>query len=139
MVELSGFRPCRPGEDAPEVFAATLGFLEDAGIQNATFNILTPYPGTPLFRRLQAQARITTFDWSRYNARIDVVFTPKNMTAEQLLDGFNWINENVYSLRSIVTSLSKSPAGLYWTLPLNLRYLHAWKRHGPTRQSRGPR
>lgn len=44
-------------EDRLEVFRDTLDFLEDAGIQNATFNILTPYPGTPLFRRLQCEGR----------------------------------------------------------------------------------
>jgi radical SAM superfamily enzyme YgiQ (UPF0313 family) len=120
-------------EDQTEVFADTLDFLEDAGVQNATFNILTPYPGTPLFRRLDAEGRITTYDWSRYNARADVVYVPKRMTAQQLLDGFTWINDRFYSLRSIARRLSRSPTGLYWTLPLNLRYLYAWRMHGAAR------
>ena len=117
-------------EDQTDVFGDTLDFLEDAGVQNATFNILTPYPGTPLFRRLDAEGRITTYDWSRYNARADVVYIPKRMTARELLDGFTWINDHFYSLRSIAKRLSRSPTGLYWTLPLNLRYLSAWRRHG---------
>src|SRR5579859_2270942 len=34
--------------DQPGIFSETLDFLEAAGVQNATFNILTPFPGTPL-------------------------------------------------------------------------------------------
>lgn len=125
-------------EDQTDVFGATLDFLEDAGVQNATFNILTPYPGTPLFRRLEAEGRITTYDWSKYNARADVVYRPKRMTAEQLIEGFTWVNERFYSMRSIAKRLSRSPTGLYWTLPLNLQYLYAWRRYGPTRHGARP-
>jgi radical SAM superfamily enzyme YgiQ (UPF0313 family) len=120
-------------DDDTDVFADTLGFLEDAGVQNATFNILTPYPGTPLFRRLDDEGRITTYDWSRYNARVDVVYVPKRMTARELLDGFAWINDRFYSIRSIARRLSRSPTGLYWTLPLNLRYLARAARLGTPR------
>jgi radical SAM superfamily enzyme YgiQ (UPF0313 family) len=120
-------------EDEIDVFPRTLEFLEDAAVQNATFNILTPYPGTPLFQRLDAEARITTYDWSKYNARADVVYTPRRMSAQELLDGFRWVNDQFYSLRSIAKRLSKSPTGLWWTLPLNLRYLYSWHRHGPAR------
>jgi hypothetical protein len=57
------------------------------------------------------------------------------MTAQQLLDGFTWINDRFYTLRSIARRLSRSPTGLYWTLPLNLRYLYAWRRYGAARQA----
>jgi hypothetical protein len=57
------------------------------------------------------------------------------MTAQQLLDGFTWINDRFYSLRSIARRLSRSPTGLYWTLPLNLRYLYAWRSYGAGRQA----
>jgi len=36
--------------DTPTIFKDTLDFLEQTGVQNATFNILTPYPGTPSFK-----------------------------------------------------------------------------------------
>jgi radical SAM superfamily enzyme YgiQ (UPF0313 family) len=113
--------------DTKEIFKDTLDFLENAGVQNATFNILTPYPGTPLFKRMEEEGRILTYDWSKYNARTDVVYTPKNMSAEELLEGFNWINEHFYSLKSIGKRLSKSTAGLYWSLPLNLMYHYSLK------------
>ena len=116
--------------DEPDVFEKTVDFLENNGIQNATFNILTPYPGTPLFRRLEAEGRILSYDWSKYNARTDVVFQPKRMSPEQLLHGFNDANKRFYSLRSIRRRLSLSQVGIYWTLPLNLIYHYTTRRFG---------
>ncbi|WP_019850212.1 B12-binding domain-containing radical SAM protein [Desulfitobacterium sp. PCE1] len=118
-------------EDDKSIFGKTISFLEAAGVQNATFNMLTPYPGTPLFKRLEDEGRILTYDWSKYNGRRDVVFKPKNMTCEELLEGFNWVNSQFYSLKSIGKRLSKSTAGLWWTLPLNLSYYFSYKLYGP--------
>jgi radical SAM superfamily enzyme YgiQ (UPF0313 family) len=115
--------------DTPDVFDDTVEFLEDNGVQNATFNILTPFPGTPLFRRLDSERRIRTRDWRRYNSRDDVVFEPKLMSAAALLAGFQRANARFYSLRSVARRLSRSPVQLWWTLPLNLAYVHRWRRH----------
>jgi radical SAM superfamily enzyme YgiQ (UPF0313 family) len=108
--------------DTPAIFAETLDFLEQVGVQNATFNILTPFPGTRLFERMEAEGRILTRDWTRYNSRADVVFRPKQMTGEQLLAGFQTAVRRFYSLASIRKRLSRSPVNLWWTLPLNLAY-----------------
>lgn len=116
-------------EDGPEVFDETLDFMEEAGIQNATFNILTPYPGTPLFQKLEEERRILTYDWTKYNARTDVVFRPKQLSPEELLHGFARANRRFYSLSSVRRRLSRSPVGLYWTLPLNLIYHHLSRRY----------
>jgi radical SAM superfamily enzyme YgiQ (UPF0313 family) len=108
--------------DTPGIFGETIDFLEETGVQNATFNILTPFPGTPLFKKLEAEDRILTCDWDQYNSRADVVFQPKQMSREELLAGFRWVNERFYSLPSIFRRLRRSPVGLWWTLPLNLAY-----------------
>jgi radical SAM superfamily enzyme YgiQ (UPF0313 family) len=112
--------------DTPDIFEETVDFLEQAGIQNATFNILTPFPGTPLFRQMEADGRILSRDWRRYNSRDDVVYQPKQMTAAELLAGFRYANERFYSLGSIAKRLSRSPVQLWWTLPLNLAYGYRW-------------
>jgi radical SAM superfamily enzyme YgiQ (UPF0313 family) len=112
--------------DTPEIFNDTLTFLEDTGIQNATFNILTPYPGTPLFRRLEAQGRILTRDWRKYNGRTNVVFQPKQMSPAELLAGYRYANERFYSLPSVAKRLWRSPVQMWWTLPLNLAYAACW-------------
>jgi len=108
--------------DTPAVFDETLAFLKENGIAQATFNILTPYPGTPLFDRLTKEGRILTKDWSKYNSRTDVVFRPKNMSAQELADGFNYVNREFYKAGNIFSRLFRSRTNLYWTLPLNLIY-----------------
>jgi radical SAM superfamily enzyme YgiQ (UPF0313 family) len=111
--------------DQPAIFRETLDFLEAGGVQNATFNILTPFPGTRLYRRLEEEGRILTHDWSKYNGRADVVFRPRLMSPEELLAGYRHANHRFYSLKSIGKRLSRSPVGLSWTLPLNLAYAFA--------------
>ncbi len=112
--------------DKPEIFGDMLDFLEETGIQNATFNILTPFPGTPLFKKLEAQGRILTRDWKLYNSRSQVVFQPSQMSAADLLAGFRYANERFYSLISITKRLRRSPVQIQWTLPLNLAYSYQW-------------
>ena len=112
--------------DTEAVFSETLDFLEAAGVQNATFNILTPYPGTKLYQRLEAEGRILTRDWSKYNSREDVVFQPRHMSPETLLEGYRYANRRFYSPTSIFRRLSHSSVGLWWTLPLNMAYMLAF-------------
>jgi len=114
--------------DSPEIFEGTAEFLENAGVQNATFNILTPFPGTPLFRKMEAEGRILTRDWRKYNSREDVVYQPKQMSVVELSAGFRYANERFYSVSSIAKRLSRSSVQLWWTLPLNLAYGYQWRK-----------
>ena len=109
--------------DTPEIFKDTIDFLEETGVQNATFNILTPYPGTPLFQRLEGEGRILTRDWPKYNSRTEVVYQPKQMSTAELWAGFRYANKRFYSLRSMARRLARSPVQVWWTLPLNLAYV----------------
>jgi radical SAM superfamily enzyme YgiQ (UPF0313 family) len=117
--------------DTPEIFEETLDFLEAAGVQNATFNILTPFPGTPLFQKLESEGRLLTCDWRKYNSREDVVYRPARMSPEELLAGYRYANARFYSPASIAKRLSRSPVQLWWTLPLNLAYAYQWRMNPP--------
>jgi radical SAM superfamily enzyme YgiQ (UPF0313 family) len=112
--------------DTPTIFEETIDFLEHAGVQNATFNILTPFPGTRLFQKLEAEGRILTHDWDQYNSREAVVYQPKQMSVDELLSGFRYANAHFYSFPSIFKRLSRSSVQLWWTLPLNLAYSYGW-------------
>jgi radical SAM superfamily enzyme YgiQ (UPF0313 family) len=118
--------------DTPDIFENTIDFLEKTGVQNATFNILTPFPGTPLFRKMDAEGRILTRDWRKYNSRDDVVYQPKQMGVTELSAGFRYANERFYSLSSIAKRLSRSAVQLWWTLPLNLAYGYQWRKAAAT-------
>jgi radical SAM superfamily enzyme YgiQ (UPF0313 family) len=74
-------------DDTPEVFNDTLNSIDKLGLDSAIFAVLTPYPGTPIFDKLEKEGRILTHDWSKYN-RKNVVFKPKKMTKEELEKGY---------------------------------------------------
>ncbi len=107
--------------DGPDVFQRTLDWLVRHRIETLTAHILTPYPGTALHRRLEAEGRIVEHDLSRYNTA-HVVFQPKGMTAEQLRQGYLWIYRQFYSLRNIMRRMPEGGARRKPYLLFNLLY-----------------
>ncbi len=87
--------------DGPEVFSRTLAWLEKNRVETLTSHILTPYPGTELYRRMEAAGRITDRDLSHYNTA-HVVFAPQNMTPAELYAGYLGMYKRFYSFRSIL-------------------------------------
>lgn len=94
-------------EDTPDVFDYTLDQIYSLGIDIVEINILTPYPGTPLFDRLEKDGRILTYDWSRYN-QVDVVFQPKNMTVKELYEGARRVAKEFYNPPNVAARFFKS-------------------------------
>lgn len=86
--------------DRPDVFERTVRWIEANRLECATFHILTPYPGTPLFRQMESEGRILHRDWDRYDTG-HVVFQPKHMTVEELDRGYAWCYDTLFSHRSI--------------------------------------
>jgi radical SAM superfamily enzyme YgiQ (UPF0313 family) len=87
--------------DVPDVFDFARENIAKLGLDSARFAILTPYPGTPLFNRLDEKGRILTKDWSKYN-RKNVVFKPKNMSKEELESGFKKISNEYSSISNVM-------------------------------------
>src|SRR5258708_6928613 len=54
-------------QDRKDVFVPTARWIEENRLACATCHILTPYPGTPLFRRLEEEGRLLPRDWSLYD------------------------------------------------------------------------
>lgn len=69
--------------DTPESIRDMVDTLTDIKLDMATFSILTPFPGTPLFDRMEEEGRILHRDWSRYTAG-QVVFQPQQMSPREL-------------------------------------------------------
>lgn len=108
-------------EQGPEVFRDTLQWLVKNKIETMTAHILTPYPGTKLYRKFLEEGRIIDFDTNHYNTS-RVVFTPKNMTAEELYRGYINIYKDFYSFRSIIRRLPDSSKQRIPYLLFNLCY-----------------
>jgi len=93
-------------DDTKAVFDDTLEFLYRNRITTATFNILTPYPGTRLYRHLKQEGRLISEDWSHYN-HYTVTFRPKNMTERELAEGYFFLKKEFYSLSDICRRITR--------------------------------
>lgn len=87
-------------DDDEDVFKRTVEWAIAHGITTATFHIQTPYPGTRLFARMEAEHRIVTRDWNLYDTR-HVVYRPAKLTPEALKDGYDWAYREFYRWSSI--------------------------------------
>jgi len=87
-------------DDDQSVFDRTVEWAIEQGIETATFHILTPYPGTALYQRMEAQGRMTSNDWDLFDTR-HVVFHPARMPAETLVEGYWRAYRDFYRWSSI--------------------------------------
>lgn len=95
--------------DSEPVFDELIDFIHESNLLMPLINILTPLPGTRLFKRLDAEGRILHKDWSKYDTQ-HVVFSPARMSPEELLEGYKKVMRSVYSFDSILKKLNH-----YWT------------------------
>ncbi len=98
--------------DTRAIFDDTLEFLYRNRIPSVTVNVMTPYPGTRTHKRLEEEGRLLTKDWYYYDHKC-VVFRPKNMSPEELQEGYRNVVKGFYSLSGIARhfawSLGKTP------------------------------
>ena len=89
--------------DTAASFDEAVDFATAEGMYIAAFNHLTPFPGTPLYKRLQSEGRLRFEAWwrdprYRYNA---LPFVPKSLTPEEVTAGCVAARRRFYSWRSI--------------------------------------
>jgi radical SAM superfamily enzyme YgiQ (UPF0313 family) len=87
-------------DDRKDSFAQLAQWIEETRLECSTFHILTPYPGTPLFRKMEAEGRLLHKNWSLYDTA-HVVFRPRHMTPEELQQGYGWLYHRLFSHQSI--------------------------------------
>jgi len=88
-------------DDTKAVFQESLDFLQRNNISTASFNILTPYPGTRVYEQFKKENRLLTTNWKYYN-HATVVFKPKHMTPFELQEGQTWVKKEFSKISSIV-------------------------------------
>lgn len=115
-------------DDDESVFDRTVAWAVRQGVETATFHILTPYPGTALHARIQAEGRITSTDWDAYDTR-HAVFRPARMSAEALEAGYWRAYRDFYTWGSILQGAWNKPD---WAGRLrHLAYAAGWKKFEP--------
>lgn len=107
--------------DTTEVFERTAEFVVDALIDLPRFAVVTPFPGTPLHHRLDAEGRILTRDWELYDGQ-HVVFQPARMSVAELQAGHERAWKLAYRYRSIARRILGSRTQIPISIMANLGY-----------------
>lgn len=108
--------------DTKDVFRKTLEACNDLGIDGVTASILTPLPKTPIYNQLKKEDRLISMDWTYYNGKTRVAFEPKNMSPQELFDGYMWFRKEFYSMKSIIKRISVSKTNIIYNFIVNLGY-----------------
>jgi radical SAM superfamily enzyme YgiQ (UPF0313 family) len=90
--------------DNQETFENTVNFLIKNKVSTASFNALTPYPGTQTFEEFKNAGRLLTSDWKYYDHNT-VVFKPKELTPYELQVLKTQAKRQFYSTMSVVKRL----------------------------------
>ncbi len=115
-------------DDGPDVFDRTVEWAVENGIETATFHILTPYPGTATFSRMESQDRLLHRDWELYDTR-HTVFKPTKMTPSQLEEGYWNAYRNFYRWSNILLGASSKPT--INAAARHVAYSAGWKKFEP--------
>jgi radical SAM superfamily enzyme YgiQ (UPF0313 family) len=87
-------------EDDPDVFKRTVDWAVKNGLTTCTFHILTPYPGTGLYKQMEQQGRLLHKQWDLYDTR-HVVYKTVGLNEQQLKEGYDWSYKSFYSWANI--------------------------------------
>jgi radical SAM superfamily enzyme YgiQ (UPF0313 family) len=110
-------------DDTPDVFLKTAQFAVDCGIDLPRFAVVTPFPGTQLYRDLADQGRILTRNWELYDAQ-HVVFQPARMSLDELQKGTEHAWKHAYSWLNMGRRLRHTPSPWPLALATNVGYRH---------------
>ena len=116
-------------QDTEASFTQALEFALHHKLYIAAFNHITPFPGTPLYDRLQEERRLRYDNWwidprYRYN---DLPFVPERLTPQQVTAGCVDARRRFYSFRNMVRrgfdATNRSDAFMFRNFfPINLMH-----------------
>lgn len=114
--------------DDKDVFKRTVDWGIENAITTSTYHVLTPYPGTELFKTMESQNRILTKNWDLYDTR-HVVYKATKLTSKELEAGYQWSYNEFYKWSNIFTASMKHES-LKHKLK-HLFYTGGWKKFEP--------
>jgi radical SAM superfamily enzyme YgiQ (UPF0313 family) len=114
--------------DTEESLRATADFVVRSKIPIPKFYMMTPMPGTDLYKQYKAEGRLLHEDYSRYTAT-DAVFRHDKLSPEKLEELYWYIYKKVYSFPNILRrtvlhrQFLRRPLSYLFALFVNLKYL----------------
>ncbi len=80
-----------------DIFDQVFTFVRESGLYEVQVTLLTPFPGTPLYTRLESENRlIEPRNWKKCTL-FDINFIPSNMSVQDLHNGFKKLAVELYS------------------------------------------
>ena len=83
--------------DTLATFDAVEEFVYDSGLQQVQITVMTAFPGTPLYQRLEAEGRLLEPEAWEKTTLFDVNIQPKQMSVAELERGFLELGLRLYS------------------------------------------
>ena len=119
--------------DTVESMQATYDFIVKNKIAIPFIDILTPAPGSNLYKQLQQQGRILHSDFSKYNG-YSCVYKPEKLSPEEVVNHLWSLNDKVFSIpcilnRTVFTKhFFKNLKYCFFTLIINFLHRKNYKR-----------
>lgn len=83
--------------DDSSIFESTYEFVSASSLAEVQITLLTPFPGTKLYRELLESDRLMEEVFWDKCTLFDTTFHPKQMSVDELSAGFKWLMQNLYS------------------------------------------
>lgn len=84
--------------DTKDTFKKTEQFIKESNLSEVQITLLTPFPGTNLYKQLKQENRLLTENFWDKCTLFDVNFIPKNFSVEELEFNFQELMSNVYAI-----------------------------------------
>ena len=104
-------------EDDKDVFKKTVEMVIECKIDLPRYAILTPFPNTDLYKKLENEKRIKEDSWALYDVE-HCVFEPKNMTKSELEQGLAWAWKETYKIGNIIRRIDWFKPRLFRTIAI---------------------
>jgi len=115
-------------EDDKDVFKRTVDWAVKNALTTCTFHILTPYPGTGLYKTMEQQGRLLHKQWNLYDTR-HVVYKTTGLNEDELKNGYDWAYRSFYSWQNIAAA-SLQHKNLKHAIK-HFAYAGGWKKFEP--------
>ncbi len=84
----------------PEIFPVIRDFVLSSGLAEVQLTVLTPFPGSSLYGRLEREERLLGRQFWERCTLFDVNYRPARMTVEELESGLRWLFTELYSVEA---------------------------------------
>ena len=107
--------------DTTAVFAETVDWVNRMKIDIPRYSLFTAFPGTQVFRKLDAEGRILSRNWDDYDT-MHVTVKPLLMSVKELHEGFRWTYRETFSSGSILRRMRGATLNSVINLVGNVAY-----------------